>query len=112
MAINPISSAYASINLGSMPNGKSIRMYIPASSQGGSESAALNACSQAMTEGGAVAYDKVANACWGVTGLVIPIGDTNAAVMKGFQYINFNFHTCGDCCPTTDKYALPGPCLA
>jgi hypothetical protein len=111
MAINPSPNAgsYASINMGTTTSGKIISLVVP-TANAGSGGGASGACAQSMTGGGAVAWDPASQACWGVTGIKIPIGDTDAPVMKGFQIFNFNIHTNGDCCPTTDKYALPGPC--
>lgn len=63
-------------------------------------------CTIVSAAGGAVAADREAKQCWGVTGLPVVIEDRDFTVMKGFEMVNFNFHVMGTTQAVASNYLL------
>lgn len=70
-------------------------------------------CSEAVSQaaGSAVVYDAQSGACWRVTGMAIPIGETRAGHQEGFEIFNRNMQAIGTSEPVPTQMALPGPIM-
>jgi len=61
---------------------------------------------------GAHAYDAAVDECLGVTGIRIPIGDTDASIQKGFEIFNRNINQDRTQPAVPNTFSLPGPSYA
>lgn len=94
--------------------------YISASTAGGDLGIVTNGCSEAASQaaGSAVAWDLWTyirtggkQGCWRVTGMPIPIGDTDASIHKGFEIFNRNMQANGSESAVPSNLGIPGPTI-
>ncbi len=60
---------------------------------------------------GAMALDlggQIGAGCWFVFGKAVILTAEYMDIHKGFEIVNFNFHTNGTPVPVPDQYSLPG----